>query len=67
MFTVFSNNTVDIKHNRTTHSKLTQHCHRSEDKPWPTEGGGVFKPPEIPKVLQKRAKLNPVVKTVTNC
>jgi len=28
---------------------------------------GVFNPPEIPKVLQNRAKLNPIVKTVKNC
>ena len=37
---------------------------------WLTEGGGfgVFKPPpEIPKALQNRAKLNPIVKTVKNC
>jgi len=35
---------------------------------WRTEGGvGVFKPPpEIPKALQNRAKLNPIVKTVKN-
>jgi len=33
---------------------------------WRTEGG--FKsPPEIPKALQNRAKLNPIVKTVKNC
>ena len=33
---------------------------------WRTEGGfGVFKKtPEIPKALQNRAKLNPIVKTV---
>jgi len=33
-------------------------------------GGGVFvsnPPPEIPKALQNRAKLNPIVKTVKNC
>ena len=24
-------------------------------------------PPEIPKALQNRAKLNPIVKTVKNC
>jgi len=33
-------------------------------------GGGVvggFKPPEIPKALQNRAKLNPIVKTIKNC
>ena len=41
---------------------------------WRTEGGfgGGFNPPptpatEIPKVLQNRAKLNPIVKTVKNC
>ena len=36
---------------------------------WRTEGGfGVFNPPhEIPKALQNRAKLNPIVKTVKNC
>ena len=35
---------------------------------WRTEGAfGVFKPPpEIPKALQNRAKLNPIVKTVKN-
>ena len=26
-----------------------------------------FNPPEIPKALQNRAKLNPIVKTVKNC
>jgi len=35
------------------------------------EGGWGFKPipppPEIPKALQNRAKLNPIVKTVKNC
>ena len=30
-------------------------------------GGGFKPPPEIPKVLQNRAKLNPIVKTVKNC
>ena len=30
-------------------------------------GGGVFNPPKIPKALQNRAKLNPIVKTVKNC
>ena len=30
-------------------------------------GGWVFNPPEIPKALQNRAKLNPIVKTVKNC
>jgi len=31
-------------------------------------GGGVsFPPPEIPKALQNRAKLNPIVKTVKSC
>ena len=38
---------------------------------WRTKGGGLgaFKPPpsEIPKALQNRAKLNPIVKTVKNC
>jgi len=32
--------------------------------------GGGFKPPptpEIPKALQNRAKVNPIVKTVKNC
>ena len=31
-------------------------------------GGGEFKPPfpEIPKALQNRAKINPIVKTVKN-
>ena len=41
----------------------------TRDSQWRTEGGGgfgVFKlpPPEIPKALQNRAKLNPIVKTV---
>ena len=33
-------------------------------------GGGLgcsTPPPEIPKVIQNRAKLNPIVKTVKNC
>ena len=37
---------------------------------WRTEGGfGLFNtsPPEIPKALQNRAKLNPIVKNVKNC
>ena len=36
---------------------------------WRTEGGlgGSTPPPEIPKALQNRAKLNPSVKTVKNC
>ena len=33
----------------------------------PSRGGWGFKPPEIPKALQNRAKLNPIVKTVKNC
>ena len=37
---------------------------------WRTEGGGGSNTPptpEIPKALQNRAKLNPIVKTVKNC
>ena len=30
-------------------------------------GGFNRPPPEIPKALQNRAKLNPIVKTVKNC
>jgi len=36
----------------------------------PYRGGGGLcgsNPPEIPKVLQNRVKLNPIVKTVKNC
>ena len=34
---------------------------------WRTRGGWGFNPPpEIPKALQNRAKLNPIVKTVKN-
>ena len=29
--------------------------------------GGSTPPPKIPKALQNRAKLNPIVKTVKNC
>jgi len=29
-------------------------------------GGGFQPPPEIPKALQNRAKLNPIVKTIKN-
>jgi hypothetical protein len=36
-------------------------------KQWRTEGGFKLPPPEIPKALQNRAKLNPIVKTVKNC
>ena len=32
-----------------------------------TFGGGVQNPHEIPKALQNRAKLNPIVKIVKNC
>jgi len=31
------------------------------------EGGSSPPPPEIPKALHNRAKLNPIVKTVENC
>ena len=36
---------------------------------WRTDGlfGGFKPPPQIPKALQNRAKLNPIVKTVKNC
>ena len=36
---------------------------------WHTEGGGwgVQTPSEIPKALQNRAKLTPIVKTVKKC
>jgi len=40
---------------------------------WRTEGGGALgisntpPPPEIPKALQNRAKLNQIVKTVKHC
>jgi len=36
---------------------------------WRTEGGGlgVQTPYEIPKALQNRAKLNPIVKIVKHC
>ena len=30
-------------------------------------GSNTPPPPEIPKALQNRAKLNPIVKTVKNC
>jgi len=30
-------------------------------------GGSTPPPPEIPKAVQNLAKLNPIVKTVTNC
>ena len=33
----------------------------------PRVGWGSTPPPEIPKALQNRAKLNPIVKTVKNC
>jgi len=37
------------------------------DGQWCTGGGGFKPPPEIPKALQNRAKLNLIVKTVKNC
>ena len=55
------------------HSALRVECEgRCGDvRQWRTEGGEVWGvnplPPEIPKALQNRAKLNPIVKTVTNC
>jgi len=51
-----------------TQQSLTNHMSQ-----WHTEGGvwGAQPPPtptpEIPKVLQNCAKLNPIVKTVKNC
>ena len=39
----------------------------NDSSQWRTEGGGVWgvqaPPPEIPKALQNRAKLNPIMKT----
>ena len=43
---------------------------QTKQEQWRTVGGGwgVQPPhPEIPKALQNRAKLNPIVKTVKNC
>jgi len=47
------------------HSVETPHC-RAQSVAY--RGGG-FKhpPPEIPKALQNRAKLNQIVKTIKNC
>ena len=39
-------------------------------KQWRTEGWGIWRlnpPPEIPKAIQNRAKLNPIAKIVKNC
>ena len=45
--------------------------HKCGGDQWRTEGGlGCSNhppPPEIPKALQNRAKLKPIVKTVKNC
>jgi len=47
---------------------LQLYYHRTSRFQWRTEGGlgGLTPPPEIPKALQNRAKLNPIVKTVKN-
>ena len=54
--------------NGNAETSLAVSCFLRDTKQWRTEEGGVgmFKtpPPEIPKVLQNRAKLNPIVKTV---
>ena len=45
-------------------------CSEHKACQWRTEGGWGLNPPppsEIPKALQNRAKLNPIVKTVKNC
>jgi len=39
---------------------------RGSGNQWRTEGG-LWGPPEIPKAIQNRAKLKPIVKTVKNC
>ena len=55
---------------------LSQNAHRTatyrydDTRQWRTEGGvwGVQPhPPEIPKTLQNRVKLNPIVTSVKNC
>ena len=50
----------------------TQRVTFIESNQWRTEGvdgvwGGSNPPPEIPKALQNRSKLNPIVKTVKIC
>ena len=39
----------------------------STDSGVPRGGSSNLPPPEIPKALQNRAKINPIVKTVKNC
>ena len=50
--------------------RFSKYClfKRGGGRQWRTEGGvGVEPPPpEIPKALENRAKLNPIVKTVKN-
>jgi len=43
--------------------------HQRRGSQWRTEGefGGFNPPLEIPKALQNRAKINPIVKTLKNC
>ena len=37
------------------------------NRQWRTEGAWGVQPPQIPKALQNRTKLKPIVKTVKNC
>ena len=50
-----------VKKQSTVIIEVYQHTYQ-----WPTGGGGLggSTAPEIPKALQNRAKLNPIVKTV---
>jgi len=60
-----------IEHNLSQNATVAQHKHCPfgvDTSSVPREGGvQTPPPPEIPKALQNRAKLNPIVKTVKNC
>ena len=64
---IFSAISCDILLTHLLYSANSTQTHATQQ--WHTEGdlGGSNPPPEIPKALQNRAKLNPILKTVKNC
>ena len=58
---------IQYTHSYPPYLQAVSSIHNVRAHQWRTEGGFKPRPPEIPKALKDRAKLNPIVKTVKNC